>query len=176
MTDIIKTKSLIIKSYSDSDQEAVVELLTNEKIKETFMIPDFHMKSEVISMFKKLQEFSHSEEHYERGIYLGQQLIGFLNDVEIIEDRIELGYVIHPNYQNRGFATEALKASIEYLFQKGFSEIVTGAFVNNTASICVMKKCGMTRISKEEDICYRNETRHCCYFAIRRKSNSSTGL
>ncbi|WP_228724998.1 GNAT family N-acetyltransferase [Caproicibacter fermentans] len=169
MSDIIETKRLVLKPYSDCDQESMIELLTNEKIKETFMIPDFQRRTEVISMFKKLQQFSHSEDHYERGVYVGQQLIGFLNDVEIVADRIELGYVIHPDYHNRGYATEALKASIEHLFQKGFVEIVSGAFVNNKASICVMKKCGMTRIEREEDICYHNETRHCCYYAIRRK-------
>lgn len=169
MTDIIETERLIIKPYVDSDQETMIELLTNEKIKETFMIPDFHMKDEVISMFKRLQKFSHSHDHYVRGIYIGQQLIGFLNDVEIADDKIELGYVIHPHYQNKGYATEALKAAIENLFQKGFNKIVAGAFANNTASICVMKKCGMARIVKEEDICYRNETRHCYYYAIQRK-------
>lgn len=169
MTDIIETKRLVLKPYSDNDQETMIELLTNEIIKETFMIPDFHTKDEVISMFKKLQELSYSEDHYERGIYIEQQLIGFLNDVEIIDDKIELGYVIHPHYQNRGYATEALRTAIENLFQKGFNEIVTGAFANNTASIRVMDKCGMMRIEREEDIRYRHETRHCYYYAIRRK-------
>lgn len=94
MTDIIITKRLVLKPYNDCDQGAMVELLVNEKIKETFMIPDFHTKYEAIGMFKKLQEFSFSDNHYVRGIYFEQQLIGFLNDVKIMNDKIELGYVI----------------------------------------------------------------------------------
>lgn len=171
MDNIVRTKRLVLKPHSDRDQEAMVELLINEKIKETFMIPDFKTNDEGIAAFKKLQELSQSEEHYERSICVEQQLIGFLNDVEITDDKIELGYVIHPQFQNKGYATEALGAAIEDLFQKGFHEVITGAFADNTASMRVMEKCGMTRIEKEEDITYHNETRHCLYYAIRKKSD-----
>lgn len=164
----IETKRLILKPYDDTDQEAMIELLMNEQIKKTFMIPDFSTPEEVVSMFKKLQEFSYSEDHYERGIYLGQQMIGFINDVEISEDKIELGYVVHPDYHNKGYATEALRKAIDELFQKGFNEVIAGAFEDNPASFCVMKKCGMVQIPKEEDILYRDEVRHCLYYSIRR--------
>lgn len=167
--DIIKTKRLILKPYGDSDEESMIEILTNEKIKETFMIPDFKNKDEAVSMFKKLQKLSNDHNHYERGIYISEQLIGFLNDVDIKQDKIELGYVIHPKYQKMGYATEALMAAIEDLFEKGFNEIITGAFIDNIASISVMKKCGMVKIAKEEDISYHSETRHCIYYAAHKK-------
>jgi len=66
---MITTKRLVLKPYDDNDEDTMIELLTNEKIKETFMIPDFNTRDEVISMFKKLQEFSCSQNHYEVGIY-----------------------------------------------------------------------------------------------------------
>lgn len=172
MNKVIKTKRLEIKPYQDADQDAMIELLTNQKIKESFMIPDFKTEKEVINMFKKLQAFSYSEEHYERGIYLEHKLIGFVNDVEIVDGVIELGYVIHPKYQNKGYASEMLKAVIEELLQEGFHQIVTGAFEDNIASIQVMQKCGMKKILKEEDICYRGVLHHCYYYAISRDNNN----
>lgn len=166
MIKVIKTKRLEIKPYKDADQNAMIELLTNQKIKVNFMIPDFETEKEDINMFKKLQTFSYSEEHYERGIYIDNKLIGFVNDVEIGDGVIELGYVIHPKHHNKGYASEMLKAVIDELLREGFHQIVAGAFENNAASIKVMQKCGMKKISKEEDICYRGVLHHCYYYAV----------
>ena len=149
MHDVITTERLILKSFSDNDQEPMVQLLTNEKIKETFMVPDFPVKDDAVNMFKKLQEFSLADDHFTCGVYAESQLIGFFTDVEVQGDEIELGYVINPDYQNKGYATEALKASIQYLLQNKFIVITAGAFANNTASMRVMEKCGMQRCKKK---------------------------
>lgn len=171
MIKVIKTKRLEIKPYQDADQNAMIELLTNQKIKVNFMIPDFETEKEAINMFKKLQAFSYSDEHYERGIYIDNKLIGFVNDVEIGDGVIELGYVIHPKHQNKGYASEMLKAVIDELLREGFHQIVAGAFENNAASIQVMQKCGMKKIAKEEDVCYRGVLHHCYYYAFFRDNN-----
>lgn len=171
MIKVIKTKRLEIKPYQDADENAMIELLTNQEIKVNFMIPDFETEKEAIDMFKKLQAFSCSEEHYERGIYIENKLIGFVNDVEIGDGVIELGYVIHPKHQNKGYASEMLKTVIDELLREGFHQIVAGAFENNAASIQVMQKCGMKKISKEEDICYRGVLHHCYYYAAFRDNN-----
>jgi len=171
MIKVIKTKRLEIKQYQDTDQNAMIELLTNQKIKVNFMITDFETEKEAINMFKKLQAFSYSEEHYERGIYIDNKLIGFVNDVEIGDGVIELGYVIHPKHQNKGYASEMLKAVIDELLREGFHQIVAGAFDNNAASIQVMQKCGMKKISKEEDISYRGVLHHCYYYSVFRGNN-----
>jgi RimJ/RimL family protein N-acetyltransferase len=169
LSKILKTRRLEIKPYQDADQAAMIELLTNQQIREGFMLPDFETEKDAISMFKKLQAYSLSEKHYERGIYKEDYLIGFVNDVEIGDDVIELGYVIHPRHQNKGYASEMLKAVIEELFREGFRQVVAGAFEENAASFQVMKKCGMKKIAKEEDICYRGVHHHCYYYAASRE-------
>lgn len=166
MKKIIKTAHLEIKPYDDSDQADMIEILTNIDIKRSFMIPDFETETDAINMFKKLQEYSYLDTHFERGIYLNAQLIGFVNDVEIEGSVIELGYVIHPAFSCKGFATEVLKSVIDELFQNGFTQIVTGAFDDNVASIRVMNKCGMKKIPREENISYRGIMHHCVYYAV----------
>ena len=158
-----------MKPYQDNDQDAMIELLTNQRIREGFILPDFETEQDAVGMFKKLQVYSLSDKHYERGIYKEKQLIGFVNDVEIEDGVIELGYVLHPNYHNQGYASEMLQAVIEELFRQGFRQVVAGAFEENAASFQVMKKCGMKKISKEEDIYYRGATRHCYYYAVNRE-------
>ncbi len=169
MVKTIRTERLEIRPYEDADQTLMIELLTDPQIKENYMIPDFQDTDEAIAMFARLKKLSHSDEHFERGIYLENQLIGFVNDVEIENNTIELGYVIHPSKQNQGYASETLKAVMEALFMQGFHQVLAAVFDKNAASIRVMQKCGMVKMGKETDIFYRGESRHCHYYAAVRE-------
>ena len=165
---MITTKRLIIRPYSDEDQEDMAALIMNEIVKKTYMIPDFNTKEEAYTLFKKIQKFSYSDDHYEFGVYKDGQLIGWVNDVTKDTVKIELGYVIKPKYHNDGYATEVLKAVIEDLFMRGYNEVITGTFDTNKASIRVMEKCGMKRIDREEDLVYQDRLQHCIYYSIKR--------
>lgn len=59
------------------------------------------------------------EEHYERGIYLENQLIGFVVDVENEDFTIEVGYVVDPAFGNQGYATESLQIAIKRTVSDG---------------------------------------------------------
>jgi len=163
---MLKTKRLILKPYEDSDETAMIELLTNKTIKESYIIPEFITKADTVSYFKKLQRYSRDPHHYELGIYLQNELIGFVNDVSIDEKIIEIGYVIHPNHHNKGYATEMLTAVINDLFQKDFQTILTCAFEFNSASFRVMEKCGMSRLNQTTDILFHDKIYQCIYYSI----------
>ena len=120
---VLQTERFVIRPYSDADQARMIELLTDESIKETFIIPDYTTLAEAATMSEKLKCFSYTDEHYEKGIYADSKLRGFVNDVGVKGVSIEIGYVIHPGYQNNGFATEALSAVIDDLFRKGYWEV-----------------------------------------------------
>lgn len=162
----MKTARLEIQPYRKEDQQRLKALLTNEKIKETFMIPDFQKEEDLMQLVYKLQERSLSDAHYVRGIYLHDTLIGFVNDVEITENRIELGYLIDPVYHNQGYASEALIAIIQDLFTKGFEKVMAGAFESNIASRRVMEKCGMCLLDQKEEVMYHGILHPCVYYAI----------
>lgn len=166
----IKTTRLSIKPYETDDMEALIGILSNEVVKETFMVPDLRGQEEQEKMFRKLKNDSESELHYAGGIYLTDTLIGLILDVEVNGNSVEVGYALHPQYHNCGYATEALQGIIMYLFQNGIKEVVAGAFEYNLSSIRVMKKCGMEQIDKQEEIDYRGKKHHCVYYSIK-KSN-----
>ena len=77
------------------------------------------------------------------GIYLDDDMIGFVNDCGYDDEAIELGYVIDPAFQGRGFATEAVNAVINELREMGFKKVVADFFEENIGSRKVMEKCGM---------------------------------
>jgi len=161
---MIQTKRLVLKRYDDKDQDAMLLLLTNDVVKQTYMLPDFKAKEDAIPLFKRIQKNALLGDRIDRGIYLEGKLIGFTNAVEIKDKRIEVGYVINPEYHNQGYATEMLDRLIEELFKMGYIEVVTGAFVENIASRRVMEKCGMNLMELEEEIEYRGIVHQCVYY------------
>ena len=169
--DSLQTERLILKAFSECDRHQMVDIFCNEQIKKTYMIPDFANPKQAEALFEKMMDFSKSENHFVYGIYVNDTVIGFVNDCEINDSAIELGYVIAPAYQGKGFATEAVQACIDELFRMGFSQVKAGYFEENIASCRVMQKCGMVKMDFEEDIEYKGFSHHCLYYGIE-KSHS----
>lgn len=161
----IKTERLELKPLSDLDCNSMMALFTNDEIKKTYMLPDFETKEQAEKLFLRMKENSISDSSYLVGIYFNQELIGFANEVEREENKIELGYVIDPKHHNHGYATEMLIAMIEELFSRGFLEVVAGAFEENPASMRVMEKSGMKRLDKVDEIEYRGVVHKCVYYS-----------
>ena len=161
----IKTERLILKPYSEQDIGTLIDLLTNPEITSTFMVPEMESRSCAEELVKKLIAFSQPDDakHLEYGIYLSEKLIGFINDCGVEGDEIEIGYVIHPQYQGRGYATEAVQAVITELRKMGFRKVTAGYFSENTASLRVMEKCGMQKTTMTDEEDYRGK-RHICKY------------
>ena len=159
-----------LRRIYDSDQDAFLDILTDEIIKKTYMLPDFAAKNDAIPLFKRLQALSGDENRFVRCISCDGNAIGFLNDVVIEDGKIELGYVIHPQQHNKGYMTAALKLAIAQLFDLGYQEVVCGAFEGNYASMRVMAKSGMTLIPYSDTVEYRGNTHKCIYYAIKKEN------
>ena len=60
-----------------------------------------------------------------------------------------IGWYIDPQYQQKGYGTEAAKAMIEYLFKKvKINSILTKAAIDNVASWKIMEHLGCRRLPK----------------------------
>ena len=158
------TPRLTLSAFRECDADALMAIFKSDVVKATYMVPDLTTREDEIKLFSALRALSERADRYVFGIFLGDRLIGMLNDTEINGVNIEMGYALHPDYHNQGFATEAFDAVIKHLFSKGFEVILAGAFEENAASMRVMEKCGMVRSGEEESVEYRGITRHCiCY-------------
>ena len=166
---MIQTERLILKPVTEADQDAALDLLTNDLVKKTYMLPDFERREDSIPLFRRLVDLSNGTTRYLRGIYLQDHLIGYLNEVEKEEKSMEVGYLIHPDCHGKGYMTEALVAFIEDLFSLGLEEVIAGAFEGNAASERVMIKSGMKKMDRYDTVEYRNETHPCFYYHITKK-------
>lgn len=161
-----KTNRLEIKPMSPGDKEAILDLLTNEIVGKTYMLPEFAAREKAEPLFQRLVDLSKDESRYVAGIYLDGQFIGMMNDVERKGKQVEMGYAYLPAYYNRGYATEAFRGAIDYLLAHGFETVVAGAFSQNIASMRVMEKSGMTKQDYTDEIEYRGITYTCIYYAV----------
>ena len=168
MEKTIKTNRLTLGTIEEKDRADMVAILRNDIVKKTFMLPDFESDEAAGKLFLRLSELSHDEGRFVFGVFLGENLIGFMNDTEINGEELEMGYALHPDYHNKGYATEAFGGVIEYLFSIGFLRVTAGAFEENPASIRVMEKCGMNRMDKTDEIEYRGTIHKCVYYMIER--------
>ena len=152
----------------DCDFDDMMSVLKNEVVAATYKIPDLDTREAELELFEYLRDISQREDRYLFGIFLDGKLIGLINDCEINNECIEMGYALHPDYHNQGYTTEAFSAVINSLLSKGFTEIIAGAFEDNIASMRVMEKCGMKRTKMTAEIEYRGKTHKCVYYSIKR--------
>ena len=155
-----------LRVMTESDEAALLSLVTNDAIKQTYMLPDFPRREDAFPLARKLMALSRDEDRFVRGMEEDGRLVGFLNDVEMENGSIELGYVVHPDHWGRGYATAALKLAIEELFRLGYRQVFCGAFEENPASLRVMEKAGMQQLDKSDEIEYRGKIHHCIYRGI----------
>ena len=156
---------VFLRPIGENDRERMLDILTSDQVNKTYMLPDFEHREDALPQFHRLMTMSQNSNKYVRAIALEDGLIGFLNQVEVEDGSIELGYVIHPDFQGNGYMTQALNLAIEELFQMEYRQVITGAFTENTASIRVMEKSGMTRMDKIDEIDYRGKTHTCIYYS-----------
>ena len=110
---VIQTERLQLRSFEEKDLDAAIRIFVNDEVKQTYMLPDFPDCEAAQKLFDRLRQLSLEKDRFVYGIYRDDILVGFMNDVERKDTTIELGYVIHPDHKNQGYATEALRAAIE---------------------------------------------------------------
>ena len=158
---VLTAPQLVLKQLEETDTDDMIRLLSDARIKKTYMIPDFEDRAHAEAFFERLRGLSADINRFIYGIFLEGKLIGFMNEVKREEGSIELGYFIDPEHWNRGYATQALKTAMKELFRMGYGTVIAGYFEENPASGRVMEKSGMQPLDREEQIEYRGKTHRC---------------
>jgi RimJ/RimL family protein N-acetyltransferase len=97
-------------------------------------------------------------------------LIGCTGYRAFAPDHAELGYWIGKPYWGMGYATEAVRALVQYAFaHDGFAYLTVGHFSDNPASARVIAKTGFTKAGKELRECAaRGEKAYCLIYRLDR--------
>jgi RimJ/RimL family protein N-acetyltransferase len=142
---MLSTERLIIRPFFDNDYRDVHEYLS---------LPDTYRyePGDPVTMEQARQltrERAVGTNFYAAVLKDTKKLIGHVSFFQNEPKHFltwEIGFIFNPAFQNKGYATEASRAVIEYAFKElGAHRLVGYCNPENTASCRVLEKCGMKR-------------------------------
>lgn len=164
----IETVRLILRPYKSSDYDNWVSGFINRKKKQHKYDAGPHDPAETprkwfINLIKKYRKLAKEDQVYIFGIFLKStgQNIGHI-DYATIQRRnrnwANLGYLMHNNYQNQGYATEILKASVPMAFcVLKYKRVEAAINIDNIRSIRLAKSIGMKKECLRKQFMFENE-------------------
>ena len=150
---ILVTKDLYLRRFTEDDLSAITVLFTHQDVVRHTVAGAFtesRTREWLASMIR-----GYSARPY--GIWAvvhraEDRLVGYcgISEQEIAGIReLEIGYRLHPDYWNRGYATQAAVACRDYGFDTlGLQRLISIIRPENIASKRVAEKCGMVRESE----------------------------
>ena len=165
---ILETSRLILRSLQREDVEALAELMANRDFMRFSLGPYTHEQTQSV-----LQKFLSRDQaglpsqfaviSRERDKLVGY--CGFLHWHLDGADEVEIGYRLHPDYWNRGIATEAARKVCDHAFSDlELPRVISLIHYDNTPLRRVAEKIGMTF---EKEILFRGFPTQV--FALRRE-------
>lgn len=148
----IYTSRLNLKPVSKNDLQAVhdLHLLPQTNEFNTLGVPkNIIATQEIIKNWVKNNELTIPKSHtFVIETTLEKQFVGLIG-INLGKEKYknaEVWFKIHPLFWNNGFATESLKAVLEFGFQElKLHRIEAGCAIENTSSVKVLEKVGMQR-------------------------------
>jgi len=147
MMIILETEHLFFRPLTLSDLDDLTALYADPEVMRFLGGP--RSKDEVLHVLNRyIQEYQMYGHSFFATIQKSDQRFighcGLLNQEVEGEPEIELGYMLAPEYWQRGLALEGIEALKDYgLQQLGFSRIISLIPPGNTASIHIAEKIGM---------------------------------
>jgi RimJ/RimL family protein N-acetyltransferase len=137
---VLKTERLVLRALCQRDVPAIVQLAGDRRVAEnTARIPHPYPADEAEQFVAQANRQNDSTTF---AITLDGALIGACG-IDVRQDGAELGYWLGVPFWGCGYATEAVRAAIDYAFSElGHEVLHSGARVSNPASRRVLEKCG----------------------------------
>lgn len=140
---VLETERLILRAPRLEDAKAMATLANDRRIAEnTSRIPHPYTLADAES-FIAWANGPAGETAFVIALSEDDTLVGGCGFGVVEGDTPELGYWLGAPYWGKGYATEAVRAAVDYAFTEGGYEFINaGARVTNPTSRRVLEKCG----------------------------------
>ena len=159
---VIETNRLVLRAMKISDTHAIFLNINNDKEVLKYFV-DRYVEKESDMVLDKVIKYCLDNQRYFFAIELKdtREVIGMIlqcSGASPVFNTTEIGYAIGRQYWNNGYATEALKAMIDFIFSRGIHKVVVSHIIGNDASKRVIQKCGLIHEGiRKEDIYYHEQ-------------------
>lgn len=148
MAKPLETDRLLLRRFRPEDAEDCFAFLSDERTChwDGGYEPFAAMDEEYARLMEK---FAGQENRFMMALKAGGKVIGTVNifeDSRRVVEAMEIGYVVSPTYRRCGYAYEAVKRVIEYLFQDTQTQLISaGAISRNLPSLAMLRKLGFSK-------------------------------
>ncbi|MCL2756217.1 MAG: GNAT family N-acetyltransferase [Firmicutes bacterium] len=154
--NIYETERLLIRRWHEKDAHDLYEYASDNEVTRFLRFPAYMSLDDAVSRIKSMNEsysqFANGDLQTEIDFAIEQKItgkvigsIGFVGYKENAGRSIEIGYIMNPQHQGKGFMTEALVGMFKYVVGNDLAlRIEAKHDIENKASGRVMQKAGMT--------------------------------
>lgn len=148
-TVTLETDRLILRKITKDDAYVAFKNWTSDPLVSRYVLWDTHENVEVTKELFTKWEDEYNLEHKYRWVVYVKELDTIIGTIDVVHQRIdhrtcEIGYCYGSRFWGNGYATEALKKVIDFLFNEvGFYLIEARHLATNPASGRVMEKAGL---------------------------------
>jgi len=170
-TQDIKTERLLLRKIMPDDAEMVYKWMSDPEVLK-YEDWDVHESVDFTRGYiSYLTNDYKSEQTYCWGMQLNEELIGCVMVVNVQGWNGILAYYLRKDCWSKGYATEAVKRVIKYMFTEiGIERIEAKHSVKNAASGKVLQKAGMIFEKHEKAVYYCDSEWQDCDFYFLTKS------
>ena len=145
MNFILESERLILRELSINDAESFFLLNEDEEVlKHTGDLPftDISKARDFLSKYDQYKRFGFGR--WAVILKENNSFIGWCGLKQNEKGEIDIGFRFFRKTWNKGYATEAAKASLDFAFENlNIEKVIARASINNIASIKVLEKIGM---------------------------------
>ena len=146
----LRTERLILRPWEDGDFEAFFEMQSDEGVARwLYNEPRDEAESRRLFDYKKISyEMGGNFAWISSAAVARDEVVADVSlNVRSVEHRCgELGFIVHPRHQGKGYATEAARALLDWAFEEvGFHRVYGRHEPRNAASGRVLEKLGMRK-------------------------------
>lgn len=152
LTEPLRTERLILRLFTSGDLEAVYDMQSRPEVARYLYWSPRDRNGAAESLREKLKCTSIEVEGDVLNLAVararGGPVIGdmMLHYVSASHRQAEVGYILHPDAQGEGLATEATRAIVDLAFRElGVHRVFGQIDARNTASARVLERVGMRR-------------------------------
>jgi len=147
-TKPIKTERLKLRKIKSDDYKKIFNCWTSDYEVSKYVTWEPHKNDEETKMLTEYWVSQYDKDNTYRWIVElndSNEVIGMIDVIHMDLQYMtaEVGYCYGSKYWGKGYATESLKAVIEFLHNEGFYVVYAQHFKSNPASGKVMEKAGM---------------------------------
>ena len=150
----LETEHLIVRNYRESDLIDVMKYFSNEEVSK---YEDFNPMSEE-QVRKIITEWKDMDNRLVAELKSTNIVIGSVGYWTDEEDHHCIDYDFNPEYSGYGYATEATRALVSYLFETvGVNAVYGDCDVRNELSWRLMERLGFKRMRQLDNQSYKND-------------------